>query len=219
MFRSFTVFIRRKFRNLFKEILSKKDIGYLKDKNFVIISDNCWGGTLYEWYKREYNSPFVGLFIYAPCYIKLLSNLDHYLKQDLIFTEKSKYPKWANAYPLALLDDVEIHFKHYKTETEAKDKWDRRKARMLTESNLEHYFFQMSDYYLAEKEHFISFHNMPFKNKLSFSVKNFPELKDKNHFKIYESYKKDKNKVPNGKKLFKLTFLYFDINKWLLGKL
>ena len=219
MFRKITVFIRRKFRNQFKEILSKKDIESLKDKNFVIISDNCWGGTLYQWYKREYNSPFVGLFFYAPCYIKLLSNLDHYLKQDLSFIEKSKYNYREKTYPIALLDDVEVHFSHYKTETEAKDKWNRRKVRILAETNLENYFFEMSDAYLANKEYFIAFHHLPFKNKLSFSVKDFPELKDKNHVKIYESYKKDKNKVPNGKKLFKLTFLYFDINKWLLGKI
>ena len=219
MFRKITVFIRRKFRNQFKEILSKKDIESLKDKNFVIISDNCWGGTLYQWYKREYNSPFVGLFFYAPCYIKLLSNLDHYLKQDLSFIEKSKYNYREKTYPIALLDDVEVHFSHYKTETEAKDKWNRRKVRILAETNLENYFFEMSDAYLANKEYFIAFHHLPFKNKLSFSVKDFPELKDKNHIKIYESCKKDKNKVPNGKKLFKLTFLYFDINKWLLGKI
>ncbi len=217
MIRKFSVFLRRKFRNQFKDILSKKDIESLKDKSFVIISDNCWGGTLYQWYKREYNSPFIGLFVYGPCYIKLLTSLDHYLKQELKFIESSKYPYRDKTYPIALLDDIEIHFTHYKSESEAKDKWVRRTDRMLSEPNLDNYFFEISDCYRATKEHFIAFHNLPYKNKISFAISDYPDLKNKNHIKIYESHKKKKNSVPNGKKLFKLTFIYFNINKWLKG--
>ena len=77
MFRGLSVFIRRKFRAIFKKTLSKKDIALVENKNFVIVSDNCWGGSLYQWYNRPYNSPFVGLFIHGDCYIKLLSNFDY----------------------------------------------------------------------------------------------------------------------------------------------
>jgi uncharacterized protein (DUF1919 family) len=83
MIRKANVFIKRKFRKIFQNQLNVKDIRLLKDKNFVIISDNCWGGEVYQWFKRPYNSPFIGLFLNGPCYIKLLSNFDYYMNQEL----------------------------------------------------------------------------------------------------------------------------------------
>lgn len=92
----------------------------LSNKNFVIISNNCWGGSLYRWYNRSYNSPFVGLFLYGPCYIKLLSNFDSYIKKELNFIKTSSYKDRKKDYPVALLGDIEIHFTHYKSEEKAK---------------------------------------------------------------------------------------------------
>ena len=69
----------RKIRVFQKKEIVKKEQELLKNKDFVIISDNCWGGAVYQWYDRPYNSPFVGLGIYGECYIKLLSNFDYYM--------------------------------------------------------------------------------------------------------------------------------------------
>ncbi len=88
MVRSIAVFIKRKFRRIFQDQISKKDIKLLQDKNFVIISNNCWGGEIYSWFKRPYNSPFIGLFLNGPCYLKLLSNFDYYMSLDLNFVAK-----------------------------------------------------------------------------------------------------------------------------------
>ena len=64
----------------------------------------------------------------------MLNNLDYYLKsggQSLRFVRESKYIKeFDNSYPLALLDDIEIHFLHYQSESEAREKWQRRLARI-----------------------------------------------------------------------------------------
>lgn len=214
MFRKIKVFIKRKFRKLFEGYYSKRDITYLNNKNFVIISNNCWGGSLYQWYKRPYNSPFVGLFLYGPCYLKLLSNFEYYMSLELKFIKNSMYPDRLKTYPIALLDDVEVHFTHYKTEDEAKAKWHIRTERMLKESDINNYFFKICDRERVTKDLILKFHKLPFKNKLSFSLENYTELLNAKHIKVQE---KDKNKecVPNGKKLFKLTFLYFDLNKWL----
>lgn len=217
MIRKIKVFFKRKFRDKFKKLISKKDIELLSNKNFVIISNNCWGGTLYRWYNRSYNSPFVGLFLYGPCYIKLLSNFDFYIKQELNFIEASSYKDRIKDYPVALLGDVEIHFTHYDSEEEAKEKWERRTARMLEENNKERYFFKICDRERVTKEHLIQFHNLPLKNKISFAINDYDELKGKNHIKMFESHKNKKRTVPNGKKVFKLTFLYFNLNKWLLS--
>lgn len=78
--------------------------------NFCIISHNCWGAEIYKELNIQYNTPFVGLFIPATCYIKLLSNTNHWLKQPLEFSTISKYDFYNhfrkernNFYPIGLL--------------------------------------------------------------------------------------------------------------------
>lgn len=215
IFRKIHVFTARKYRAIFQKQISKKDIELLKNKNFVIISDNCWGGSLYQWLKREYNTPFVGLWMYADCYIKLLSNFKYYMGKELSFTKKSIYLNSDVKYPIGKIEDIEIHFLHYKNEDDAKTKWNKRTARMLEETNLNNYFFKMCDGGNANRDTFKQFHTLPFKNKISFSVQNYKDLNIKNHYYIKERDKKVKNSIPNGVKLFKLTFLYVDVFKWI----
>lgn len=217
MFRKIKVFIKRKFRYVFKDIISKKDIVLVKDKNFVIVCDNCWGSSVYQWYKRPYNTPFVGTGIYADCYLRLLSNFDYYLQQNLKFVNKSKYPDRELNYPLGLLDDIEIHFRHYKSEDEARTKWERRTKRMLEETDKNNYFFKICTAWSANENHIKKFHELPLRNKISFSIDSIKSLKPNQHIQVVERHEVDKTKVPNGVKLFKLTFLYFDLNKWLLN--
>jgi uncharacterized protein (DUF1919 family) len=215
IFRKIKVFFKRKYREIFKKQLNKKDIELLKDTNFVIISNNCWGGSVYQWLERPYNTPFVGIHLKGPCYLKLVSNFDYYMGIPIKFIKKSKYPDQDVNYPIAVLDDVELHFRHFKTEEEAKSKWERRTARMLEETNKDNYFFKICDAYDVSKEMMKKFHELPLKNKISFTQYDYSDLKLKNHFKIFERNKKKKDNFPNGVKLFKLTFLYTDIFYWL----
>lgn len=214
IFRKPIVFVRRKFRLLFRSYYSKKDIELLKNKNFVIVCDNCWAGSVYQWLDRPYNSPFISIGFYGDCYIKLLSNFDYYMSQPLNFVKESKYNYRKITYPLAKLDDVELHFTHYKTEEDAKTKWERRTARMLEETNKDNYIFKMCDAWYATERNFKDFKELPLKNKLSFSVKEYKQLKLENHYQVIEKDKKDKNRVPNGVKLFKITFIYLNLFKW-----
>lgn len=209
-------YCRRKLRDLFKESLSKSDRKDMKDKPFVIICNNCWGAEVYQWYGRSYNSPFVGLFIHGPCYHKLLSNFDFYMNQKLEFIEKSKYkqPYWdTRTYPIANLGDIEIHFSHFKDKEIAKEKWERRTERMLKVTDKDNYFFKICD--RRGNDAFIeAFHKLPYKNKISYALKDYKSLKNVNHIKINEKAKEG-NYVVNGKKLYKITFLYFDLHQWL----
>ena len=206
---------KRKIRDTFKESLSQADRKDLGDKPFVLVSNNCWGAEVYQWYGRAYNSPFIGMFFYGPCYHKVLSNFDFYMKQKLEFIEKSKYPEphrdWI--YPIAKLGDIEVHFSHYEDKDIAKEKWERRTQRMLEETNKDNYFFKICD--RDRNDEFIeAFHKLPYKNKISYSLKEYKSLKKANHVKISE---KDKNGdfVINGKKLYKITFMYFNLHNWL----
>ncbi|AOW19225.1 DUF1919 domain-containing protein [Urechidicola croceus] len=217
-FRKIYVYIRRKSRVYFKKFILKKEKKLLKDKNFVIIADNCWGGAVYQWYERPYNSPFAGVGIYGDCYMKLLSNFDHYMAQELQFIDKSKYPFRELTYPLALLGDVELHFTHYKTPKEAGTKWVRRTQRMLEETNKDNYYFKICDAWKADEEIFKKFHQLPFKNKISFTLKEKKTFNNPAHIGVNEHHKDDKTIVPNGIKLFKISFLYYDVTKWIVEK-
>ena len=215
IFRKLIVFLRRKYRVFFKKKHSKRDIELLKDKNFVIVCDNCWAGSVYQWLERPYNSPFISIGFYGDCYIKLLSNFDYYLNLSLKFITESKYKNRNITYPLALLGDIELHFTHYKTEEDAKTKWTRRTARMLENTNRDNYIFMMSDAWYATKQNFKDFEELPLKNKLSFSIHKFEHLNLRNHYQIKEIDKNFKDRVPNGVKLFKINFIYMDLYKWM----
>ena len=216
--RKINVFIKRKIRYTFKSYYSKKDKDALKNTNFVIVSDNCWGGSVYQWLDRPYNSPFIGIGIYGDCYIKLLSNFDFYINQKLHFVNKSKYPERELNYPLAKLGDIEIHFRHYKNKEEAKIKWERRTKRMLEETNRDNYYFKICNAWSANEENFKKFHQLPLKNKLSFHIDEKSTIETNAHIKILERNKNKKNDIPNGVKLFKLTFMYVDLMLWLKEK-
>lgn len=217
-YRKIFVFIKRKYRVYFKKSILKKEKELLKNTNFVIIADNCWGGAVYQWYERPYNSPFAGVGIYGECYLKLLSNFDFYMRQKLVYITKSKYKHRELTYPLALLGDIELHFTHYKTKEESKIKWERRTERMLKVTDKDNYYFKICDAWKADETLFKKFHNLPFKNKISFTQKDKKSFDIPSHVGITERNKDDKTIVPNGVKLFKISFLYFDITNWLLNK-
>lgn len=215
MLEDLEIWIKRKAHQYFENFYSSKDISRLKNKDFVIISRNCWGGQIYQWLKLPYNTPFVGLFIYTPCYIKILKNFDHYMSLDLGFIEESKYSKYPTNYPIGVLDDVEIHFKHYADQAEARDKWNRRKERMFQYKDIDNYYFSICSWRGLSDMDLKQFYELPFKNKLSFDGKDFLGGMEKQHIKLFMNKNDTRTNAPNGKKLFKLTFLYLDLVAWL----
>lgn len=124
------------YRNLQNRIYSFYLKHKLKDKNFSIICNNCYGGHLYEVLQRPYNTPTVGLYFFAEDYLKFISNLNKYLNEDLMFLERSRFEECQIEheklkYPIGVLsNNLEIHFLHYKTPEEARAKWNRRKKRL-----------------------------------------------------------------------------------------
>lgn len=63
----------------------------IKDKNFTIISNDCWGGEVYKDLGLEYTTPFVGIRLFAHCYIKFLKNIKEYIESPLTRTNVSRY--------------------------------------------------------------------------------------------------------------------------------
>lgn len=112
---------------------------FLKNKNYTIISNNCWGGWVYRYYGKKYSSPTVGNFIMSSDYLRFIKNLKHYMETDLVFILpdeahdkewlKENVPKFGQ-YPIGRIDDVDVHFLHASGNDQAYSDWNRRKARI-----------------------------------------------------------------------------------------
>jgi uncharacterized protein (DUF1919 family) len=96
-------------------------------------------------------------------------NIKEYLNCELKFidsndSKKAKLTGKKLDYPVAKLNDIEIYFMHYKTEQEAKEKWERRCERI----NWERILFKFSNQNFCNKEHIEKFMKLPVKNKVCF---------------------------------------------------
>ena len=146
----------------------------LKIKNPTIISNNCWAGIVSQYLGIKYYTPTIGLYFFSEEYIKFLERFDYYIKQklEIIDTKDSKYydemikKNHQNAI-VGKLDDVEIVFLHMKTGKEAIEKWNKRVKRI----NRRNIIFKFCE------------QNVPFKNKICFTTKEYPEYKSVIWFK------------------------------------
>lgn len=186
--------IKNKYKELIKYI--RREI-LLKNKDFTIISNNCFGGAVYEYFNLPKNSPTVGAYFFAKDYLKFIKNLKYYFSLELTFipTNKSKHFEYltgaSKECPIGVLGDIEIIFLHYKNEKEALDKWNRRIKRV----NWNNLIVKFNDQNNATEEDIIEFDSLSFKNKLCFVANPIkePKLKSVIVFKEYigEKYIKD----------------------------
>jgi uncharacterized protein (DUF1919 family) len=196
-------------RDRFHNALLKKQV---RNTDFTIIANNCWGSRIYQELGIAYNTPFVGLFFAAPCYLKMLANLDDYLFADLKFTNRSKYPtfKDISGYPIGLLgNEIEIHFRHYKSEEEAREKWFRRARRM----NMDNLFVAFSDRDIFSEELLKEFDALPYKRKVCFTAKPYRNSPSAVYLPEYAG-RKFIGDIYNEHFVYKR---YFDIADWLNG--
>lgn len=161
-------------RELFANYRNKK----LTNKDFTIISNNCWGGMLYESYNLPKQSPTVGLFFFAEDYIKFLKDLKKYTTKIQLKFIKPEDSKWKNeaskdsrfgTYPIGVLDDIEIFFLHYHSEEEAREKWLRRCKRI----NWDKLIIKFNDQNKCTEKEYEEFLKLDFKNKIFFTCKDW----------------------------------------------
>lgn len=188
----------------------------LKDKRFIIISNNCWGSEIYTAIDREYNTPFVGLYIYPDCYIRLLQQFESVIASKLEFTKTSKYFSEIPDYPIGLLSgDIEIHFLHYATEQEAITKWNRRIDRLREAIACQTpLFVKFCDRDGCTNHHLDTFHQLPFENKLSIGVAPYHSP---DHIAVPNLRDPHNHQVADGLKLYRKRYQYFDISSWLIN--
>ena len=177
-----------KFRSAVNK-LQRKSINHqlksrLHNHGMTVISANCIGAFILHDLNEPFHSPFVNLYLSPKDFIRYLQNIPFYQQQELVFEATEK------PYPVGKLADIEIHFMHYHSEQEAKEKWQTRSARM----NLDNLFIMMTDKDGAQGiayEDLVAFDKLPFKNKVVFTHKPYPELSSTFYIKGFE----DQNQV------------------------
>jgi len=181
----------------------------IKDKNFTIISNDCWGGEVYKDLGLEYTTPFVGIRLFAPCYIKLLKNIKEYIESPLTWTDVSRYnsvnqEREKRFFPIGLLrDDVEIHFFHEASEAQAQEKWNRRAKRI----NWDNLFIKFAgDKDLCNEQLIEEFDKLDFPHKICLTAKEYSQLKSTIFVKNY---------VINGATMYDISRKDFDVAGWL----
>jgi uncharacterized protein (DUF1919 family) len=145
----------------------------------------------------------------APCYLDFLQNPKYHLGLDLKFKEGSKYTEmnkfWEerNKYPIGVLDNIEIHFLHYKSSSEAEEKWNKRKKR-IDWDNLCVKFSMDKDF--ATIELLNRFDDLPFVRKISFSRYDYQEIPLNIKMTIYDT---------DGANAFRLSLRDFSLTDWI----
>ncbi|OOF63505.1 DUF1919 domain-containing protein [Rodentibacter pneumotropicus] len=153
----------------------------LKNHGMTVISANCVGAFVLHDLGEPFNSPFVNLYLSPKNFIRYLQNIDFYQRQSLEFISSKKN------YPIGKLADIEIHFMHYRDEQEAREKWQTRSARI----NPDNLFIIMTDKDGTQGityENLVAFDQLPFKNKVVFTHKPYPELRTAFYIKGFEQH-------------------------------
>ena len=145
---------------------------------FAIISNNCWGGGWYRQHGRRYNTPFIGLFLFAADYIQLMENFFGYIDLPLKIAPSSRYGKFG--YPVGLLGDLEIHFLHYNSWEESYEKWTRRVKRLPRDPKK--WLIKSDNRDGCTPEMMERFSRLPFPHKISFSQSTFSYPKSRENW-------------------------------------
>ncbi len=149
----------------------------LKNLTPTIISSNCNGEFIYYDMKLRFMSPTINLSFEMNDYVKMLENLRWYMEQPI-----SPYDDPRFNYPTGMLGDVEIRFNHYKTFEEAVNKWEERKRRI----DWDNLFVLGIDGDNCTYESIKRFDSLPYKHKVIFTHKEYPEFKSAYYIKGFE---------------------------------
>lgn len=188
-----------------KYFINRPNRKRLTNTDPTIIASNCNGGFIAHDLNLRFNSPFVNLYLMPKDFIRYLKKIEFYQQQNLTFVQTEK------AYPVAKLGDITLYFMHYHSKQEAEQKWNERSKRM----DLDNLFVMMTERDGCEHQDLIEFDALPFKNKVVFTHKHYPEIKSAAYIQGFENAGKVGNLFEytglNGKRYYD----QFDYVSWL----
>lgn len=133
----------------------------------TILSDDCWGGYVYNRLGLPFSSPLINIYWDRHEYAKFILDPLFYLKSELTLVESGDLRKGIT--PIGQLGNesrnVKLNFVHNIDFTEAKTQWDRRKKRVNPNNLFVKMGFLSSD---PNKQSFLeAFKHVPY-NKILF---------------------------------------------------
>ncbi|MDU8925556.1 DUF1919 domain-containing protein [Pasteurellaceae bacterium LIM206] len=179
----------------------------LRNHSMSVIASNCNGALILHDLGEQFRSPFVNLYLEPQDFIRYLQHFNDYRHAELSFEPSDK------PYPVAKLADIRIHFMHYHSAQEAKTKWIERSARL----NPDNLFIMMTDRDGCTYDDLLAFDKLPYKNKVVFTHKDYPEIHSAFYIKGFEQQKQVGDLFEfmgySGKKYFD----QFDYVSWFNG--
>ena len=150
----------------------------VRPRDFSIIACNCWGAEIYRDLKRPYLTPFVGLYLPSPCFVGFLENFEEAIRAPLEFIPESRY-KGRLKYPIGqIMGRFEVHFVHYASAVEAREKWELRCARIVPDRD--DCFFMFCEMFDEAGNNYSDdmrrFERLPFRHKVLFAARPLPEF-------------------------------------------
>lgn len=183
----------------------------LNNTEFSIISNDCIGGVICKDLGCRFNSPTVNFYFTAEDYIKFISRMKEYVENGVLrdVTAGNDYIKVA----IEIADEQIIaHCIHYKTAEDFIEKWNSRKTRI----NYDNCFFMMNDRNGFMEEHLRAFDSLPYKHKVCFVHKPYPEYASAFYIKGSEKNGMVKGMTDYKNKLgIKRRYDDFDFVAWL----
>ncbi len=145
--------VRIKVREYMNQYLASRRCERLTNKDFTIVSNNCWAGHVYRYFGLPYATPTIGLYFWAEDYLTLMSDVKGFFQEELFFIEpeESKHSsilieRDEKRVPIGCLEHdgkrIEIVFLHYHSREEAKQKWQRRVLRVNYDNMIFKYCYQ-----------------------------------------------------------------------------
>lgn len=157
---------------LMRKLINGANRKRLRNRDFSLLCNNCNGGILCHDLGLQFRSPTVNMFFFSDHFFRFCENFEYYIAQPLT---PCKHPKHTPEfpYPVCNLGDLELHFMHYASYEQAKQKWEARTAR-LNRDNL----FVMWTFVGGTSEELLErFEKLPFANKVAFTEREFPQYK------------------------------------------
>lgn len=128
------------------------------------------GGVIYNSLGHKFLSPTINLYFEAEDYLKFLQRPWIYTSDDTIFREIEDADE---AWPVVEINDIKVHFMHYKNYAEAINKWKER-SRRINWNNIYVVFCEGDGCSYSDME---TFDHMDYKNKVIFTHKKMPAIK------------------------------------------
>lgn len=145
---------------------------YNGPKDITLLASNCIAGEIYHDLGLPFLSPTINLWMVQPDFLKFVLDLDYYLDSDLMFNQEKKDKYKCPVADLGTGDKkITLIFLHYKSDFDAKEKWNERKKRI----NRDKICLLMSDRDGINADDMRTFSEIKCYRKVLFTYKDYPQ--------------------------------------------